>query len=70
MLTSYFVLKLQPQLIRFWGYDCEVHSVQTRDGYKLEIHRIPRGKDEKPLGYGKTYQYCTRRVFILTSEAT
>ena len=54
MLTSYFVLKLQPQLIRFWGYDCEVHSVQTRDGYKLEIHRIPRGKDEKPLGYGKT----------------
>ena len=36
----------QPELIRFWGYVCEEHFVTTRDGYRIGIHRIPRGRDE------------------------
>jgi len=36
-----------PDIIRFNGYPAEVHEVTTKDGYILEIHRIPHGK-EKP----------------------
>ena len=38
----------QPELIRYWQYECEEHFVQTKDGYTLGIHRIPRGRDEAP----------------------
>ena len=29
-----------PQIIRSRGFDVQVHEVQTRDGYILELHRI------------------------------
>ncbi|KAF5279947.1 hypothetical protein FQR65_LT15129 [Abscondita terminalis] len=32
---------LVPQLIRKYGYACEVHRVVTTDGYILTLHRIP-----------------------------
>ncbi|XP_053982963.1 gastric triacylglycerol lipase-like isoform X1 [Hylaeus volcanicus] len=35
-----------PELIRKYGYPVEVHNVLTEDGYILEIHRIPYGRDK------------------------
>jgi len=35
---------LQPQLIAKYGYPVQTQSVQTEDGYILELHRIPHGK--------------------------
>jgi len=32
------------------GYPCETHSVVTEDGYILNMHRIPWGKDGKTAG--------------------
>ncbi|CAL8088834.1 unnamed protein product [Orchesella dallaii] len=32
-----------PQLIRKYGFPCEIHHVTTKDGYILELHRIPFG---------------------------
>ncbi len=39
---------LQPEMIRYWGYDAEEHTVTTEDGYIVTLHRIPRGAGEKP----------------------
>ena len=36
---------LQPELVRYWGYDIEEHFVTTDDGYILGMHRIPYGSD-------------------------
>ncbi|XP_063358669.1 lipase 3-like isoform X1 [Cydia amplana] len=32
-------------LIRKYGYPCEIHRVYTEDGYILELHRIPHGRE-------------------------
>ncbi|ODM95481.1 Lipase 3 [Orchesella cincta] len=32
-----------PQLIHKYGFPCEIHHVTTKDGYILELHRIPFG---------------------------
>jgi len=45
-LRADYVVFLQPELIRFWGYVCEEHFVTTKDGYRIGIHRIPKGKVE------------------------
>ncbi|VDL76542.1 unnamed protein product [Nippostrongylus brasiliensis] len=38
-----------PQIIEHWGYPAEIHTVTTEDGYILELHRIPYGRnDPKP----------------------
>jgi len=31
-------------IIRFYGYPCEIHHVTTKDGYILELHRVPHNK--------------------------
>ena len=36
---------MQPEIIRFSGYACEVHQVVTEDGYLLHMHRIPYKTD-------------------------
>ncbi|KAF2889838.1 hypothetical protein ILUMI_16335 [Ignelater luminosus] len=36
---------LVPELIQKYGYPCERHTVISKDGYILELHRIPYGKD-------------------------
>ncbi|KAJ8727886.1 hypothetical protein PYW08_016271 [Mythimna loreyi] len=35
-----------PGLIEKYGYPIEVHTVETSDGYILEAHRIPHGRDQ------------------------
>uniref|UniRef100_A0A914W2Q3 Lipase n=1 Tax=Plectus sambesii TaxID=2011161 RepID=A0A914W2Q3_9BILA len=37
-------------IIRRWGYPAEGHSATTQDGYILELHRIPHGKNEQSGG--------------------
>ncbi|XP_042890933.1 lipase 3-like isoform X1 [Penaeus japonicus] len=37
-----------PDLIQVRGYPAEVHHVTTRDGYILQLHRIPRGRTPAP----------------------
>ncbi|XP_055311059.1 lipase 3-like isoform X2 [Sitodiplosis mosellana] len=39
------VIKFVPDRIKSEGYPSEVHQVQTDDGYKLQLHRIPYGKN-------------------------
>ncbi|KAJ0178303.1 hypothetical protein K1T71_006126 [Dendrolimus kikuchii] len=39
-----------PDLIRKYGYPAEVHSVTTEDGYILEMHRIPHGRNSNSAG--------------------
>ncbi|PIO74355.1 hydrolase, alpha/beta domain protein [Teladorsagia circumcincta] len=34
-----------PQIIEHWGYPAEIHTVTTEDGYILELHRIPYGRN-------------------------
>ncbi|XP_031341659.1 lipase 3-like isoform X2 [Photinus pyralis] len=36
---------LVPDIIAKYGYPCEIHTVVSQDGYILEMHRIPFGKD-------------------------
>lgn len=53
---EYFIisitLQLQPQLIKKYKYDVEVHHVTTTDGYILELHRITGGP-KSPVSGGK-----------------
>ncbi|XP_026752173.1 lipase 3-like [Galleria mellonella] len=35
-----------PGLIAKYGYPIEIHNAITEDGYILELHRIPHGRDE------------------------
>ncbi|PIC27693.1 hypothetical protein B9Z55_019868 [Caenorhabditis nigoni] len=34
-----------PEVIKSWGYPVEVHNVTTKDGFILQLHRIPYGRD-------------------------
>jgi hypothetical protein len=34
-----------PEMIRYQGYPVEVHETSTADGYVLELHRIPLGRN-------------------------
>lgn len=45
---SLFLLFSQPKLIRKYGYPSETHTVVTKDGYILEMHRIPK-KGAQPV---------------------
>ncbi|XP_012265131.1 lipase 3 isoform X5 [Athalia rosae] len=36
-----------PELIRLHGYPAEVHHTWTEDGYRLEMHRVPRPLSER-----------------------
>ncbi|CAD5223259.1 unnamed protein product [Bursaphelenchus okinawaensis] len=37
-----------PQLINYWGYPCQTFDVTTDDGYILQLHRIPFGRESGP----------------------
>ncbi len=35
---------MQPELIRKNGFPVQVHHVTTKDGFILQVHRIPHGR--------------------------
>jgi len=35
------------EIVRHYNYHCEIHHVTTKDGYILEMHRIPYSKNNK-----------------------
>lgn len=48
MASNYLVSLLQPQIIEKYGYPIELHNITTADGYVLQAHRIPYGKECGP----------------------
>ncbi|XP_037024933.1 lipase 3-like [Bradysia coprophila] len=55
------------QLVRRRGYPCEIHRFQNKDGYIIEMHRIP-GSSSSPAKFGKTVAYLQHG--LLDSSAT
>lgn len=35
----------QPELVVKYGYPVELHDILTEDGYILQLHRIPYGRE-------------------------
>ncbi|OZC10709.1 ab-hydrolase associated lipase region [Onchocerca flexuosa] len=56
-ITNAFSIKSLPEatmttleIVTYYGYPSEMHTVTTDDGYILELHRIPSGKTENRTG--------------------
>ncbi|CAB3251570.1 unnamed protein product [Arctia plantaginis] len=64
------------ELITKYGYPVEVHHVTTDDGYILEMHRIPYGRDKnnvpnknKPVVILQHGLLCSSAVWVLTGPS-
>lgn len=53
-MKSYVNSFFQPGLISRYNYPVEVHTVTTPDGYVLQMHRIPHGRDRNNRPGNKT----------------
>uniref|UniRef100_A0A1E1WJ86 Partial AB-hydrolase lipase domain-containing protein n=1 Tax=Pectinophora gossypiella TaxID=13191 RepID=A0A1E1WJ86_PECGO len=66
-----------PDLIRKYGYPLETHEVVTEDGYILEMHRIPHGRDQnnqpdpnKPVVIVMHGLLCSSADFVIMGPGT
>ena len=72
------IVPFQSQIITFWGFPCEDHSVVTSDGYILSVQRIPSGKygkiknteDNKPVVYLQHGLIGSSTHFVLNQANT
>ena len=55
-----FILIIKPSLIESYGYACETHTITTKDGYILTLHRIP-GRPKQNEGNKNTNQFPYHR---------
>jgi pimeloyl-ACP methyl ester carboxylesterase len=53
------------ELIENNGYDAETHFATTKDGYILQLHRIPRGHRESSTGPGEKSNIGDRAPVLL-----
>ncbi|KAF2888079.1 hypothetical protein ILUMI_18094, partial [Ignelater luminosus] len=57
------------ELIKKYGYPSDRHTVQTKDGYILEMHRIPYGKDgpseNRPAVYLQHGLLCSSADWVI-----
>ncbi|KAK3917335.1 Lipase lipl-5, partial [Frankliniella fusca] len=58
-----------PQLIEHWGYPAETHTVQTDDGFIIDVHRIagPR-RGDKPGGRVRRTPVLLTHGYAASSE--
>ncbi|EEB09971.1 Gastric triacylglycerol lipase precursor, putative [Pediculus humanus corporis] len=61
------------QIIKKYGYPAEAHMIETEDGYLIEMHRIPHGKNKtmgdegkKPPVFLQHGLFCSSEFFLLT----
>ena len=65
-------MKFQPLMIAKLGYPSETHEVITEDGYILQMHRIPFGKNsplvegvERPAVYLQHGLLCSSADYVM-----
>ncbi|CAI4231548.1 unnamed protein product [Auanema sp. JU1783] len=61
-----------PEIVNHWGYPVEIHDVVTEDGYILQLHRIPYGKNDtnqtsnnRPVVFLQHGLLCTSSIWLL-----
>ncbi|KAF2891970.1 hypothetical protein ILUMI_14203, partial [Ignelater luminosus] len=58
-----------PELIQKYGYPSETYTNQSKDGYLLEIHRIPYGKagpsENRPAVYLQHGLLCSSADWVI-----
>ncbi|KAF2889481.1 hypothetical protein ILUMI_16692 [Ignelater luminosus] len=57
---------LVPDLIKKYDYPIEIHTIQSKDGYILEIHRIPYGKQD--LSDNRTAVYLQHGILASSAD--
>ncbi|KAM3966179.1 lipase 1 [Aphomia sociella] len=57
-----------PELVRKYNYTLEVHSVTTEDGYILEMHRIPHGRDSNNVPGNKPIVFLMHGLFCSSAD--
>ncbi|XP_067203426.1 lipase 3-like isoform X2 [Linepithema humile] len=48
------ILLLTPELVRRYGYPLDIHDIITEDGYTLQLHRIPYGRNKNKKAQSET----------------
>ncbi|XP_075979114.1 lipase 3-like [Anticarsia gemmatalis] len=66
-----------PELVKKYRYPVEVHNVTTSDGYILEMHRIPHGRDQnnvpdakKPVVFLMHGLLCSSAIWVLAGPGS
>uniref|UniRef100_A0A8R1XXN8 Lipase n=1 Tax=Onchocerca volvulus TaxID=6282 RepID=A0A8R1XXN8_ONCVO len=73
-ITNAFSIKSLPEatmttleIVAYYEYPSEIHTVTTDDGYILELHRIPGGKAENRTGNASKFVVFLQHGFVSSS---
>jgi len=56
------------EIVNYWGYPCESHTVQTSDGYILGLQRIPLGKNASLPQVGRPVVFLQHGLLCSSSN--
>ena len=62
------LLRQQPEIIVMRGYPSEIHHVVTKDGYILELHRIPAKSRNSRVVYIQHGVFQSSNEWVLSSS--